>query len=98
MSETSVPALSADGKHGETAAYWYELIDEAEAARFLDLNPRTMQGFRYRGGGPRFVRLSSRCVKYRRIDLRDWAEAKLRTSTSDLGSDTDWPEGQKTSL
>ena len=65
--------------------YWYALINEEEAAKFAHLSIRTMQGFRYRGGGPCFVRISSRCVKYRRIDLRDWTEAKLRTSTSDAG-------------
>ncbi len=67
--------------------YWYALINEEEAAKFAHLSIRTMQGFRYRGGGPRFVCISRRCVKYRRIDLRNWAEAKLRTSTSDSGSE-----------
>ena len=65
--------------------YWYELIGEELAADFLDLSVRSMQGYRYRGGGPSFVRLSSRCVKYRRIDLREWIEARLRSSTSDSG-------------
>jgi hypothetical protein len=67
--------------------YWYELIGEALAADFLDLSVRSMQGYRYRGGGPYFVRLSSRCVKYRRIDLRKWSEARLRSSTSDRGQE-----------
>jgi hypothetical protein len=65
--------------------YWYELIGEGLAADFLDLSVRSMQGYRYRGGGPYFVRLSSRCVRYRRIDLREWIEARLRSSTSDSG-------------
>ena len=69
-------------------AFWYELINEKPAAKFVDLKPRTLQGYRYRGRGPPFVRLSARCVKYRRIDLLRWAEAHLRTSTSDTG-----PEG-----
>ena len=67
--------------------YWYELIGEELAADFLDLSVRSMQGYRYRGGGPYFVRLSSRCVKYRRIDLRKWSEAHLRSSTSDRGQE-----------
>ena len=65
--------------------YWYELIGEGLAADFLDLSVRSMQGYRYRGGGPSFVRLSCRCVKYRRIDLREWIETRLRSSTSDSG-------------
>ncbi len=54
--------------------YWQALIDEGEAAGFIDQSKRTLQGHRYRGG-----------VKYRRIDLRRWAEARLRSSTSDDG-------------
>jgi hypothetical protein len=63
--------------------YWYALIEEGAAAEFLNLARRSMQGYRYRGGGPRWVSISARCVKYRRIDLRRWAEAKLRSSTSE---------------
>ena len=65
--------------------YWFKLIDEVVAADFLDVTVRKMQADRQRGGGPRFVRLSSRCVKYRRQDLREHVEARLRTSTSDPG-------------
>ena len=32
--------------------YWETLIDESEAADFLGLTPRCLQGWRYRGGGP----------------------------------------------
>ena len=67
--------------------YWFALIDETEAAEFLGLVDRTLQKMRQRGGGPRFVRLSSRCVRYRRDDLRQWADARVRTSTSDTGSE-----------
>ena len=66
--------------------YWFALIDEVEAAEFLGLVDRTLQKKRQRGGGPRFVRLSSRCIRYRRTDLRAWADDHLRSSTSDPGS------------
>ena len=66
---------------GADLTYWFGLIVEDSAADFLHLHKRTMQGFRQRGGGPRYVLVSSRCVRYRRIDLREWAEAKFRTST-----------------
>ena len=65
--------------------YWQGLIGEEIAARFLALTIRTLQGWRYRGGGPVYVRVSARCIRYRRADLRAWAEARLRTSTSDAG-------------
>ena len=65
--------------------YWYALIDEKAAAEFIGVTDRTMQAFRQRGGGPRYVVISARCIRYRRIELREWAEARLRTSTADSG-------------
>lgn len=65
--------------------YWYELIDEKAMAAFLDVTDRSLQKWRQTGGGPKFVRISARCVKYRRIDGRAYAEDLLRSSTSDPG-------------
>ncbi len=69
----------------EAPSFWYELIGEESAAKFVDLSVRSIQGYRYKGGGPKFIRLSARCVKYRRCDLREWVEARIRISTSDTG-------------
>ena len=66
-------------------AYWHGLIPEEAAADFIDSTPRYLQQKRQQGGGPQFVRLSSRFIKYRRLDLRKWIEARLRSSTSDMG-------------
>ncbi len=99
---TSGHALNADGGNNESLMpprpsgyagdgdrdYWYALIGEKAAAAFLGLKDRTLQKFRQVGGGPRYIRLSSRCLRYRRVDLREWAEARVRTSTSDLGQGT----------
>ena len=65
--------------------YWHALIDEKEAADFLDLTPRSMQSMRQRGRGPPFVRISARCVKYTRFRMKRWYDARLRPSTSDPG-------------
>ena len=65
--------------------YWFALVNEKEAGRFLDLGIRTMQKYRQTGNGPRYVRLSGRCVKYRRFDCNVWNESRLRASTSDPG-------------
>lgn len=64
---------------------WYGLIDERAAAAYLGVSVRTMQNGRQTGTGPPFVRLSARCIKYIRINLRAHAEARLVTSTSDPG-------------
>ncbi len=66
-------------------AFWFSLIPEDEAARFLGLSVHTLRAYRSRGGGPRYVAVSSRCLRYRRIDCRVWSEERLRTSTSDAG-------------
>ena len=61
------------------------LLPEGAAATLLGVTPRCLQAWRQRGGGPAFVSISSRCVRYRRRDLVAWAEARLRTNTSDVG-------------
>ena len=66
--------------------YWDAFIPEKEAATYLGLTPRALQGWRQKGGGPRYVALSSRCLRYTRRWLREHAEARTRTSTSDPGA------------
>lgn len=63
--------------------YWYASISEEPAGAFIGVLPPTMQKYRQTGAGPPFIRLSARCIRYRRIDLRRWNEARLRKSTSD---------------
>ena len=65
--------------------YWNALVNEKVAAAFLGLTVRAVQSMRQRGDGARFIRISSRCIRYRRIDLKTWADARLRSSTSDSG-------------
>jgi hypothetical protein len=59
------------------------LISEQSAAAFLGLQVKTLQGWRVRGGGPAFVRLSRRAVRYQRRCLLNWVEARVHTSTSE---------------
>jgi predicted DNA-binding transcriptional regulator AlpA len=59
------------------------LIDERDAADLIGLTPRFLQERRRTGDGPPFVRISSRCIRYRPSDIEAWAEDRLRTSTSD---------------
>ena len=88
MTETSAVALATVDQApepGSDPGFWHELIGEKLAADFVDLTPRSMQGMRQRGGGPPFVRISARCVKYTRFRLKRWYDARLRNSTSDPG-------------
>ena len=65
--------------------YWNALVDEKAAAEFLGLTTRSMQAMRQRGDGPRFIRMSSRCIRYTRAVLKSYADARIRKSTSDPG-------------
>ncbi len=71
----------------QASDYWQALIDEHQAGAFLGLTVRGMQAYRQRGDGSRYIRISSRCIRYRRIDLKAWAEARMRASTSDPGAE-----------
>jgi hypothetical protein len=62
--------------------YADRLINEQEAANFLGYSVRALQNWRLRGGGPQYVRVSRRSVRYRRRDLIAFAEARLEAHTS----------------
>ena len=88
MPEATAPTIAeASLGQEETPGFWFELIKEEVAGAFLGLGMRCMQAYRQRGCGPKYVFISSRCVRYRRIDCREWSEARLRTSTADPGRD-----------
>jgi predicted DNA-binding transcriptional regulator AlpA len=69
-------------KTAQEVEYFDCLINEHQAAQFVGYTVRALQNWRVRGGGPSFVKISARSVRYRRRDLMAWAEAHLRTSTS----------------
>jgi len=81
---TALEALSSDYRTSvQTNTDLDALLDEVQAAQFLNVSPRTLQAWRQRGGGPQFVRISSRCLRYRRHDLLTWSVERLARSTSD---------------
>jgi len=59
------------------------LYTEPQAAHFLNFTPRCLQAWRQRGEGPKFVRVSSRAIRYRKIDLDNWIKERLKSSTSE---------------
>jgi len=76
---------SPDSGSADDLDYWHGLIDTDAAAAFLDLATETMRRLRTRGTGPRFIRLTSQLARYRRIDLKEFADARLCRSTRDPG-------------
>lgn len=61
------------------------LLTTPEAAHLLGLSPRTLESLRLRGGGPVFIAVTAKAVRYRRRDLEDLILTRRRTSTSDPG-------------
>jgi len=65
-----------------------EILDTAEAARYLGISCPTLERFRLKGDGPKFAKLTPGKrgpVRYRRADLDAWVASKLVSSTSDQG-------------
>ena len=52
-----------------------ELFDTKAAGAYPKIDPRTLEGWRYRGQvGPKFLRYSGRVVRYRKSDLDAFME------------------------
>lgn len=52
-----------------------DLLDENEAAASLNVAVQTMRNWRWKGEGPRYVKVGARLVRYRRGDLDAFIEA-----------------------
>lgn len=59
-----------------------QLMDEKQAADLLCYSVRALQNWRCRGGGPKYVKVSARSVRYRRRDLLAWIEARTVAHSS----------------
>jgi predicted DNA-binding transcriptional regulator AlpA len=59
------------------------LQTEGQAAEYLGFTQRALQSWRSRGGGPRYVRVSSRAIRYRRCDLDAWIMDRLHNDASE---------------
>lgn len=52
-----------------------DLLNETEAAEFLGVKRATMSNWRWRGIGPRFVKIGQKLVRYRRADLLTFVDS-----------------------
>ena len=72
----------------------HALLNEVTAAAFCDVTRRCLQNFRFTGKGPQFVKISNRCIRYRKVDLMSWIEKRLRQNTGQ-DSPTDYSSGSQ---
>ncbi|HSL83242.1 MAG TPA: helix-turn-helix domain-containing protein [Thermoanaerobaculia bacterium] len=70
-----MPSLS--GRHDDLP-----LLNQDQAAEALAVPPRTLERWRYQGGGPPFVRVG-RHVRYRLRDLCQWLDDRTFRSTAE---------------
>ena len=59
------------------------LMKTEQAAAYLGLSESLLNKLRLTGGGPIFVRLAGRSIRYRRADLDSWVAASAKASTSE---------------
>ncbi len=58
------------------------LLDPQAVAVRLGVSPKTLERWRATGEGPRFVRVSRKVVRYRRVDLETFIAARVVASTA----------------
>lgn len=77
--------LSMTPKH-DTPDYLDRLMNENEAAAFLSYSVRALQNWRVRGGGPKYVKVSARSIRYRRRDLIAWVDERTYYNSTQAAS------------
>jgi predicted DNA-binding transcriptional regulator AlpA len=58
-----------------------ELMTPTEVAEWLGMTAESLAQLRFRGTGPRFVKLTARATRYLRSDVDVWIEKQARTRT-----------------
>jgi len=91
IAPTIAPGLGEEPAGRPIPEHRDSLLVTSEAAFLLGLSHRTLEALRLRGGGPPFVKVTSRAVRYRRCDIDAFIVARRRTSTSDPGLAADTP-------
>jgi hypothetical protein len=85
LARTEMPAARGHSEPGASPLLGDRLVSEGEAAAFLGIAQRTLQGWRRSGAGPRFLRLSRRSIRYRPNDLAAWMMAHLEGERARAG-------------
>lgn len=59
-----------------------DLLHKAEeVAEYLGTTPGSLAQMRYRGIGPKFVKLGPKSVRYRESDVKEWLDKNTRDQT-----------------
>jgi hypothetical protein len=61
-------------------------IKTAQAADWLNVSVQFLEILRHTGGGPRYMRLGARSVRYTIRWLREWCEQRAHTHTKEYAA------------
>ncbi len=59
------------------------LLNERQTAEYLGVTPRALQAWRTRGGGPPYLRVGHRTIRYHPADLDAWLADRRYSSTAE---------------
>lgn len=82
MSETSQRLPSLKDMLAKNPGWLEEAVSTRAASRLTGVPVCTLETWRSRGGGPPFLKLGAKTVRYQRRDLLDWMAAGHRRTTS----------------
>jgi predicted DNA-binding transcriptional regulator AlpA len=69
----------------ENPGWLDEAISTRVASRLTGVSVCTLETWRSRGGGPKFIKIGAKMVRYQRRSLLEWMASQERRNTSDLG-------------
>ncbi|CAN5416087.1 hypothetical protein BH10BDE1_BH10BDE1_27860 [soil metagenome] len=58
------------------------LFSTKQAAEYLATSERFLEIRRMKGGGPQYIRVSAKTIRYRQSDLDSWIAERVRSNTS----------------
>jgi len=61
-----------------------EAVNTRGASRLTGVPVTTLETWRSRGGGPRFLKLGAKTVRYQRRELLRWMARQQRANTADI--------------
>lgn len=65
-----------------------KLLTEKEAADQLNTHHTTLRGWRYNGGGPEYVKVGGRLVRYKQAAIDAYIERQTFTQSGQLANST----------
>lgn len=77
----SLPEILADNP-----GWLEEAVDTRAASKMTGVPVQTLETWRSRGGGPKFLKLGAKTVRYQRRELLDWMVRRQCSRTADVSN------------